>query len=237
MSTIAFPPQIGFVGRLSEIADRLLKKYPFPHWHSNAQRYLLRETNDRRLVYVDHSRIQFQMLGFAQWHERTDDHTDIVKSVLAGYELDEIRQFRLNVQGFVDVKMKFSEIADLVYGTYLVSKNHLDGICKPNDANVIIIGERDGMELTLQVAPMNPAQVDETFLTTPNLESFAEPKLLDTGIKELKDKLAKDCFYVNVTLTKESPSLSEIKRVVESATRTAEAIADQAVAKLKSLVK
>jgi len=123
-----------------------------------------------------------------------------------------------------------------MFGSYLVPAAELRDVCGTlEDVLVQLHGDHGDMKLQLVLAPMTADQAGKQFMATNNLESFLEPKLVDTGVKEFKDRIGTECFYVSADLSREDVSAAEISLFLKHALDAADLITEAAVQRLKSL--
>jgi hypothetical protein len=127
-------------------------------------------------------------------------------------------------------------MADLMFGSYLLPAAELQDVCgKLEDVLVQLHGDQEGMKLQLILAPMTADQAVQQFQAIPNLETFLEPKLFDVGLKEFKDRIAQDCFFVSADLSRADVPITEVSFFTRKSLEVADTIMGVAIQKLKSL--
>jgi hypothetical protein len=221
------------IGIAAEVIQSRLKA---PHWGLAPGKYVLRDTVNR-MIYVIHLRgILVQNLGMDQWVLNLDEHLNIIKDGLKKLGVDRIKRIGFNTAAFLPLGMSHPEIVDLMFGSYLMPATDFQELCgKPEDTLIQLHGEHNKMKTQVDVVPMTSEQAVQGLLANPNLEAFVEPKLLDTGVKEFRDRIAFDCLHVAVDLARTDVTDTEISFFGRQALDAADKITEAAVQKLKTL--
>ena len=231
-----FSPRVGFVNRISEIGETFLKEFEFPHWQSNAQYLLFRDPAAKRLVLLDHTKVEIQIFGFEPWTKRIREYSDMLTHILNGYSLKEDLQFTISCQCYLDVEMTFAEITDLFFGAFTRFPESTHDIWgSPKDGALHVIGQLEGLDVDVNLSPMNSKQVEETLQRVPNLRAFAESNLFDRYMSQRMESLIADCLYVGATVTKKAVKAFEIRQSMEETTRLLDKVATNVIAQLKNL--
>ena len=232
---VDFEPIVEFdkVGSAAEIVLRRLKT---PHWGAATGSYVFRDTAHRRIVVVDFRRVFVQTLGLEIWQQDLADFASDMRLVLQKLGISRLKRIGFASQVFLSLGMSHREMADLMFGSYLAPVPDLQEVCgKPNDVFVQLHGEQGNMKIQLNLAPMTEEQAATTFLSINNLEAFVEPKLIDSGVKDFKERIATDCFFVHVDLSRADAADSDVPHFLRQSLDAADKITDAAVQKLKSL--
>jgi hypothetical protein len=234
--SVDFEPMVGFSRRLPEAVEAAQARLKAPHWATTTVAYILRDTVRRRILVLDYRRCQFQTIGLDGWLKDVDENAAIIKATLDALEVAKMKRVGFQSQAYLPLGMSQRELADLMSGSYLLPAEELRDVCgKLEDVLVQLHGERDGMKLQLILAPMTGEQTTQQLQMTPNLESFLEPKLFDMGLKEFKDRIAQDCFYVAADLSRTEVPTTEVSLFSRKSLEAADTITEAAVQKLKSL--
>lgn len=147
-----------------------------------------------------------------------------------------LKRIGFKVSAFLLIGMSHKEICDLLPGSYLAPKMELEPVCgKLEDAWVQLHGGYKSLKLQLVIAPMTREQTSQQFMATPNLEQFLEPKYLDTGVKDFRDRLASDCFFLDVDVFRTDVPTNELLFFLKEALEGVEKVAENAVQRLKSM--
>ena len=233
---IDFEPVVGCDVRLASAAETIQASLRAPHWGFATGGYVFRHTVERLLLAVDFRRIVFQTLGLQTWQKKLDEHVEIMMTSLHALGVNRAKRIGFVTQAYLPTGMSHGEMTELMLGSYLAPAEELEEVCGTlEDALVQLHGERDGMKLQLIAAPMTAEQVSQQFMQLPNLEAFVEPKLLDMGVKEFRDRVTAECFFVSVDLSRTDVPVAEIGRFSRQSLDWAQRTADAAVQKLKSL--
>jgi hypothetical protein len=160
----------------------------------------------------------------------------MISSALGRLEIRRLKRIGFKAITFLPLQMSHAEMVTLLSGSYLVPSSELESICgKLEDVMLQLHGYRTGMKLTLTLAPQTPEQAGATFMAQPNLGHFLEPPMLDTAAKEFKDRIAQDCLFLDVDLSRQDIPTSELPSFLKAALDEANTVAESAVLKLKSL--
>jgi hypothetical protein len=233
---VDFEPILGAVPKLAEAAEAVQARLKAPHWASTTWGYILRDTVRRRILALDYRRCVFQTLGLEGWQKDLDENAAIIRQGLDRLGVARLKRIGFQTQAFLPIGMVQREMADLMFGSYLVPAEELREVCgKLEDVLVQLHGEREGMKLQLIVAPMTADQAVQQFQLFPNLENFLEPKYFDVGLKEFKDRIAQDCLLVLADLFRTDVTATEVTPFSRRSLDAADIITDAAVQKLKSL--
>jgi hypothetical protein len=233
---VDFEPIVGFCRRLPEAVEAAQARLKAAHWASSTVAYVLRDTVRRRILVLDFRRCQFQTLGLEGWQKDLDENAAIIRVTLETLGVARLKRVGFQAQAFLPLGMSQREMADLMFGSYLLPAVELQDVCgKLEDVLVQLHGEREGMKLQLILAPMTADQAVQQFQLTPNLETFLEPKLFDMGLKEFKDRIAQDCFFVSADLSRADVPTTEVSLFSRTSLEAADTITGAAVQKLKSL--
>jgi hypothetical protein len=232
---VEFEPIVDFA-KVTSAAEVLHKRMKTPHWAVTTGSYAFRDMTHRHLAVVDFRRVSVQMLGLETWQKELADFASQVTLILQKLGISRLKRIGFLTRTFLSLGMSHREMADLMFGSYLALAQDFQEICgKPDDVLVQLHGEEGNMKLQLVVAPMTEDQAGKSFLSTENLEAFVEPKLIDTGVKDFKDRIATDCFFVQVDLFRTDVADSEVPLFLRQSFDGADRITEAAVQKLKSL--
>jgi hypothetical protein len=231
-----YEPQIGFATKLSEAAEAAQAKLAAPHWTFGTGGYLLRKPSDRFLLNLDFRRTFCQTLGMEIWQKGFEEYGSIVKMILEKISVKSLKRVGFKISAYLLLGMSHAEMTDLLFGSFLLPANDLEGVCgKPDDAYVFLHGRQKNMKVQLMVNPMTVEQAVQQFLATPNLDQFLEAQFLDTGVKDFKDRLAAPCLFVDIDLFRNDCPATDLSFFIKDSLEGAQHICEQAVLRLKSL--
>jgi hypothetical protein len=231
-----FEAAVGMELKVPKAAEALQSRLKAAHWGIAPGKYLLRDTARRLIAGVDFHRVFFQTLGLDPWQKGIDEHGTVIKQSLQELGVSRLKRIGFMTQTYLSLGMSHKEMVDLMFGSFFAPSNDLKEILgQPEDCLAQLHGERDKIKFQLIVAPMTTEQCVQNFMQLTNLEAYVEPKLLDTGVKDFKDRLAADCFYVNLDLSRNDAVLSDVTLFLKQSLDLADKITDGAVQKLKSL--
>jgi hypothetical protein len=232
---VEFEPVVAMekVSGAAEVVQRRLKT---PHWGIGPGNYVFRDVVQRRIVVIDFRRVVVQTLGLDGWQKGLDDLISDVASVFQMLGLRRLKRIGFMTQAFLSLGMSHREMAELMFGSFLAPAENLQEVCgNADDVLLQLYGEESNMKLQLTVAPMTEDQAVRSVLSIANLEAFVEPKLIDTGVKDFRDRITTDCFYVQVDLSRTDVPDTEAALFLRQCLDTADKITEAAVQKLKSL--
>lgn len=233
-----FEPQIGFVRKLSEVAERAKESLKWPDWTVSAHRIVLANRKDRVLMTVDHRRMSWQTLGLVVWRDQLDEHIEVTKVALQLVGVEKLKRLGFKTLAFLPMGMSHAELHDLLYDSFYVSIAELaDILGKPYDGAVRLFGEKDGLRFELNLTPMKQSEASTAFFrTVPNLEKFVENPFIDPTIKDFHDRIASgDCLCYDMDVFQEDRTLSDLATFTKDALKLAESTCVASVARLKSL--
>ncbi len=231
-----YEPQVGFATKLSDAAEAIQAKLAAEHWGFGTGSYLFRDPNSRFLLHLDFRRVSCQTLGLVNWQKRLEEYSSILRVALDRMKIKTLKRVGFKVSSFLPLGLSHSEMADLIFGSYLLPAEELKDVCgKAEDALVQLHGAYKMMKLQLIVAPMSVEQASKQFLSMPNLEHFLEPKLLDTGVKEFGDRLKEACLYIDVDLARTDCEVADLHLFLKDSLEGTQSICEQAVLRFKSL--
>ncbi len=232
---VEFEPII-LTEKVSSAAEVVQKRLKTPHWGLNPGGYVFRDIGQRRIVVVDFRRFMVQTLGVAAWQNGLEDLVTDFRVVLQKLGVVRLKRIGFLTQALLALGMSHREMADLMFGSYLAPAEELREVCgKVEDMLVQLHGEEGNARVQLVAAPQTQEQAVQTLLSVSNLEVFLEPRLLDTAIKDFKDRIGTDCFYVQVDLSRSDIPDSEAATFMRQSLDAADRITERAVQKLKSL--
>jgi hypothetical protein len=233
---LSFKQDAGFLNRISRLGGRLVPESRMPHWHSTGHALLVRDPPGRRVLIVNSQKVQLQALSLRAITEKMADHLALFQIVIDEFSLKSFDVASLRLMGSFDVGMSQHELADLLFGTYFFERGHYSAICdKPSDANLTLFGEKNDYSMDVFITPMTAEQSLATFDGTANLEHFADPKLFDPGLMEIRNSFDRDAFFVQVHLSKREISSLALKSFFSGALPLANQIATDAVKMVKKL--
>ena len=233
---VDYHPQIGYATKLSEAVQSIQGKLNAPHWGFGQAAYVLRNPEQRFLLTMDFRRIGCQTLYLDTWEKGLDDYGSLVRMALDKIGIKTVKRLGFKTVAFLPLGMSHAEMCDLVFGSFLLPASDLQDIANdPEDALVQIHGSYKNMKTVLVVAPMTVEQAARQFMATPNLEHFIEPKLLDTGAKEFRDRLDSDCFFVDVDMFRTDAQVSDLPFFLKDSLQGALHLSEQAVRRLRGL--
>ena len=231
-----YEPKIGFANKLSDAAEAIHRKLAAEHWGAGVGNYLIRDPKTRFILNLDFRRLSCQTLGLASWQKRLGDLGPVIKTALEKMDVEIIKHASFKLSSFLHLGMSHSEMAGLMFGAFLLPAPELEIVCeKLEDTLIQLHGTHKNMKNLLILAPMTIEHSIQQFLMIPNLEHFLEPKLLDTGIKEFRDRLSAPCFFVDVDLACTDCVVADVPRFLKDSLDGALHICEQAVLRLKSL--
>lgn len=229
-------PQIAYARKLPNIVEAVLKRNKAPHWASTAQQYTIRETNKKFFYHFDHQVFFCQTLGLDPWVANLDDHIDVMSLAFSKMDVTRIKRLGFQVTIQLPLEMSHSEMCDLMFGSYLVGHEELSATYgKMDDVLLQLYGSYKGIKSQTTIAPQTVEQSRKTFLATPNLDAFVEPKYLDTCIKEHYDRISKECLSLAIDMSKEDVAVSALRKTLQDSFEGAEKIADGTVLRIKGL--
>jgi hypothetical protein len=232
--TLDFEPQVGYARRLSEAVEAVQGRLASEHWVSTAERYFLREPTKRFFLSIEFARLSFMGLGLDEWMSGLNDFVSLYRMALEKMGVQKLKRMGFRTQAFIPVDMTHSEISELMFGSFLVEPKELETICgKPDDVLVQLHGTYKGLKTQTVIAPVTAEQAAKCFMANPNLEQLLEPRLYDTGLKDFRDRIAKDCLIVDNDLSQTDVTPDAIQAFARDSLDAADKITEATVYRLK----
>lgn len=231
-----YAPTIALGRKLPEAAEFIQSRWDTPHWGISTGKYVFRDTEKRIILIAELRNLVLQTIGLAPWSDHLGDHANLITEVLQKLGVAKLSRIGFLVHAYLPLGMTHAEMVDLMYGSFLAPKNDLTPFCgAAYDALADIYGERDQMKIQLTVAPMTSDQAGKQLMALNNLDAFVEPKLLDPGINEFKDRLATDCLFFSCDLFRTEVGVPEVASFLRRSLDEADSISASVVQFLKSL--
>jgi hypothetical protein len=231
-----YEPQVDFQARLPGAAEACRKKLDVKQWALGAGALLLRDIEKRVLLTVDHRRVGLQFLGMTPLQADVNRYSAVVRLALDKMAVQKLQRIGMKIQVFLSLKMSHEELVKLMFGTFFAPAQDLESLCgKIDDGLVQLHGTRGGMKLVVVVVPFTAEQATTWFMAFPNLEHFLEPKLLDTGVKDFKDRIAEDGLLLDIDLSRLNADPEDVPYFFTNVLQESEAIADGVTRMLKTL--
>ena len=231
-----FEAQIGYARRLSEAAEAVQGRLSVKYWSCTRERYFLRDTEKRSSVSLEFNRFGYMGLGLGGWRSGVNDYVSLFKLGLERMGVQKLTRMGFKAQAFISVDMTHREICELMFGSFLVEAKDLETICgKPEDVLVQLHGSYKGLKTQTIIAPVNAEQSAQTFMSNPALELLFEPKLYDSGLKDFRDRIARDCLIVDSDLSQSDATPDAIQDFARESLEAAEQIAEATVYRLKRM--
>lgn len=230
-----YEPQIDFQARLPAAAEACRKTLDVKHWAISGA-VLLRDVEKRVLLTIDHRRVGLQFLGMAPLQADVRGYSAIARLALDKMAVRKLSRLGMKIQLYLSLKMSHEELVKLMFGTFFAPAQGLESLCGTIDDGLVQLnGTRSGMKLILWVIPVTAEQATNWFMGFPNLEHFLEPKLLDTAVKEFKDRIAEDGVLLDIDLSRTAADAEDVPYFYSNALLECEAIADGVTRILKAL--
>src|SRR5262249_3289808 len=150
-------------------------------------------------------------LGLSHLNTQRDHYSDLARIALDKMAVKKLSRIGMKFQVFLQLKMTHPELFKLMFGTFLTTQQDIERLCgKVDDGLVQLHGTRGGLKLILIVAPVTVEQATNWFMAIPNLEHFLEPKLIDTGVKDFKDRVSEESLLLDIDLFRMNADLADI---------------------------
>jgi hypothetical protein len=238
LAAIDFEPSVGYVTTLSAAVVAAQNKVHAPHWQGGPATYVLRATQERYLLVLAHNRFLAQSLSLHSWHKNLEAIGWALHAGLEAMGVKELKRIGFKASAFLPVKLSHRDIKDLMFESFLAPRAQFTPICGDvEDLLLQVHGEYKGMKAVLVLAPVTQEQSIQALMQTPNLEMFLEPKLLDTGVLDFRNRLDGDSFYVDIDLSKTETVPDAVPAFLAEGLATAEEIVESTVRRLRSMPK
>jgi len=230
-----FAPDIGFAPKLSAALVCGHKASKMPHWNYNPQRGLLRDPKNQTILLADHQVLQLQTMGITPWLERQERHTEVLRKMLAEYDVSECTITHFEITAFFHLAMSHEEIVDLFFDTMIPAREGFAPLCgTPYDAALRVFGDSGDKKIEAEMMPMTADQAKAAFAATPNIDQFREDRF-ESELAAWRDRLAKDCLYVKMVAEQEGVKTQDVPRIFRESTGELNRRATRIVRKLKKL--
>ncbi len=233
-----YQPEVGFLKSLPDAAEVLQKKLDTLAWGTTTPNngYFFRVPARKLIFSIDLQRLFAQGIGLHSWQSSLNDFASMFRSALEKAGVKALKRVGFKVWSFSRTEMSHSEMADLMFGSFLVPRQELGGLYgNTDDALVLIHGSHGDMKLQLTVAPMNAEQVAQQVSQISNLEHFSEPKFFDAGLKEFRDRVVGDCLFVDLDLFRQDVDCSDVLSFTRNSLTAADEVVTATVRRLKHL--
>ncbi len=232
-----FEPQVAFARKLPNVVESVIKQSKAPHWGATTDnKYIIRETNKKFFYLFDHQVFFCQTLGLGPWIAYTENHFEAMSTTFNKMDVTRIKRLGFMVSIHLPLEMSHAEMCDLMFGSYLVDREKLSPIYgKLDDLWLQFHGYYRGIRSQTTIAPQTVDQSRKTFLGTPHLEAFVEPKFLDTCIKEHYERVSTESLNLVIEMSKEDVPISSVRSFLSDSLEGAESIAAGTVRKIKGL--
>lgn len=233
-----FQPQVSFVRKLPEVAEKLAGSLRWKDWSIAPNRILLIERAKGILFHMDHRRLAWQTLGLDKWRDGLNDFVSATLDALRIFQVTELNRIGFKVHAFLPLELSQLELTDLCFDSFYVAANELsDIIGKPYDCAVRLFGEKSNQKFELQLLPMNIAQASESFrVSFPNIDKLVENPLADNVVRDFHSKISQaDCLGFEFDAFQEGRLSADICGFVADALKLAEESCDACIARMKSL--
>jgi hypothetical protein len=232
-----FEAQIGYARKLSEAAEAVQGRLAIKKWSYTTERYVLRVVEKRYYLSLDFARFGFTGLGLDAWMSGLNDHVALFRLGLEKMGVQKLKRAGFKAQAFIPLDMTHAETCELMFGSFLVEAKELESICgKPEDLLVQLHGNYKGLKTQTIIAPVNAEQSAQSFIANGNLELLIEPRLFDTGLKDFRDRIAKDCLLVDSDLSRTDVTPDAIQAFAKDSLEAAGQIAEATVYRLKRML-
>lgn len=233
---VDFDAQIGYARRLSEAVEAVHGRLPTKQWACTTERYYLRDIEKRFVLSLEFARIGFTSLGLDTWTTRMTEFVSLFKLGLDTMGVEKLKRVGFKTQAFIATGMSHSEMCDLMFGSFLVEAKELENVCgKPTDTLVQLHGTHKGMRTLTVITPANSEQSAQSFMANPGLDLLVEPKLYDTGLRDFRDRIPKECLLIENDLFQLDPAPSDIQGFARESLEASEDIAEAVIFKLKRI--
>ena len=231
-----FEPQIGFAKKLPNIAEALLRRIKTPHWQSTGPSYLIRATENRYIYHFDFQLFFCQTLGLDPWINNLSNHKEAFSLALNKMDVTRLKYLNFKITTQLPLQMLHLEMCDLVSASYLLNLDGLKSIHgELDDILLQIHGKRNGMNSQTVIAPQTSEQAQKAFIGIGNLDSFVEPKFVDTKVNDHLKKISVDCLTLIVDISKHNAPVGDLSNFFDESLEEAEKIVEGTVLRVKGL--
>ena len=223
--------------KLAETAESIYAKHaPLRGGVTGEIEYAFGWPDERTLMVLNFGRIAWQTLGLSEWQDSLQEHVAVTKGALDSIGVTEFKRIGFKVQAYLSLGMSHAELNQLMFGSFLMPMEELDGVCgEPSDALVQLHGRKDDFEYALLLSGMSNEQISKSFLAISRLEFFLGDKFLDTTIKDFHDYLVKtDGLYFDLDLYRRAAPADTLEEFARSSLATSDHFAEACVQRLQS---
>lgn len=100
-----FQPQLSFVRKLPEVAEKLVGSLKWKDWIIAPNRILLIEKAKGILFHIDHRRLAWQTLGFDNWRDGLNDFVNVTLEALRIFEVTGLNRIGFKVHAFLPLEL------------------------------------------------------------------------------------------------------------------------------------
>lgn len=229
---VDFPPQPGFIRRLSEISERICEKLKLKEWAIQAQRSsLFRE--DNMVVYtIDHRSMNVRIKDEGCLAEGAQGCFDAIKFTVEAYELSKVDNLSVVHESLVDIGMSHQEMSDLGRTNYLNNPDSvLDGT---NDWQVSFISNIDTTSTRVEVSPMTPSDALKQYQQLISIGGVNDA-IWEIGLANIAATITQDRLFVRYIKINKEASKHDIPRLISKSLEEAKSSTNTAIDRLMAL--
>jgi hypothetical protein len=231
--SVQFAPQISFVTKLSEIAERVQREINLPHWSSNSQSYDFFTKDNLLHVRIDHRRAVILARSAEIWEDFRDKGLQLLVDVVGDYGLAEAVALEYRRDSLIDLGMTWAEMAALGLDAMFVAPEVLlDG---PNDWTITLVRDLEGEQVRLVAAPMTQEMAIAHAKESASVTVLHDPAW-SKNLNSLTEAIDSDRLLVQFTATKRKLSKHDLARIATKAEADSLQHIDRVVRKLKNQV-
>jgi hypothetical protein len=229
-----YEPQLG--NELADVAKEIRENHKPDSVKLGTKSYNFGWPSKRQVCILNPTRIALQTLGLSAWKENQSTLESMIRAAVKRLGIDKFKRLGFKVSTFIPLSMTHAEMCELMFGSFLSSKDKLEQICgRSIDPLVQIEGEHGDMRYILVISPMTAEQITRGLSVTPNLDLFLEDKYLDTGVKDFLGRVQQsDAFHFDIDLFRRDVGASTLKEFLKSSMEKADLIAEACVRNLQS---
>jgi hypothetical protein len=123
-----------------------------------------------------------------------------------------------------------------MFGTFVSPRSDLENVTgEVNDLALQLWSTVGPIKMIYTIAPATPEDAVKSFLHEGGLEHYLENKLLDHGIREFRDRIARDCMILDADAFQKDITAGRVEAFLPEAIRAIEGVWDRTLKRLKGI--
>ncbi len=236
IARLSFDPNIRFLQVIANGAEKYLSITQFPEWQSNGQHILFRSKEVPFFFHVDYRSVQSQSLGYNEWTKQKPKVLKFFSQVLHDFKIEVNLELEFQVFCFLDTKMTHTEMAELMFGSFLPLKENLPkSLLESDDGRAVLEINNRNRSIHVAIGPLTKKQAVDKVNAVPNLAVFNSELELRTTVDGFRRSVERECLEVYLLVKSKGFHPSKLETEIDAVEREADAIVSECVSFLRAV--